>query len=895
MGMLDPLLHWSALRRLHAPGHWPDSITNSVQCVYATGGAFRPSKKKWRLGALISCSSSTLLQDSVEVALLPSVEDNGRGWTAAIATVEGIIVNGWTRFNAQGTTPTTFWACLYTFIGSSAMKKLGSARRITSSAVSISRQTMRITQNPPDGYLFLCPTENFQSGPSSFQWPDGPAYWFLDSSGVERLSVQAASALGFSAIELTMDIWGHSWAARVYEAVRRFHQAKGFDPDTQDVARHLDYPPYELSSGQDIPFAHVEDEHGATHDEEIQKLAENGEDDRLGSDDDDSVLGLNTFTPGDENPETLTLIPATIDACEGHAHPFPNYVVVFLSLEPEIQHTPRFQESQRCLVRGLVSPQDHPRNADGPRREWERAGMRPVEKIESFGQGRRYLQEYRERVASLEEELNRMLQRTETSTKDELDLSKGRLLQVKSEKAALRQEVATLQDALKAKQEIPQIKQEAPHVVVYCTSPVAFKLEPDTTGDLSSPPEAPNTVLADVRRMLQEERLRNEALQAKCTSLEMKVKESAQLASTAFVERVEGERMLDKMRVGTAEIRREMEEMQKACDKLHAASTAEAAAIEAKDAAMADLRSQCESLKADKTTMLAVSAALEGEIASLKDRRSVIKAKYKTVKTEKEELQQTCRELVDLVEGLEEEVRATAVSAERCLSAEAHLAEARNQMPDTIERYRKYMRGLPLPETRQPAQLEPVCYRAANVHAYLAQDTNTKSFLNHVLYLPERTLDITDLHFVAFGPMHRYDRRSKKWIEGSDLASLQGGTRELFVNRKELVHYMGTYACHDLRTICSDGSDPPSQISASEIADAAFGLPRLSGSAQIIEQCYRDGKLKVVATGLQYIGFNHELYDSLRRRFADAREMEGKRKPEDEGDRENKGPKRRKG
>ncbi|KAF7353337.1 hypothetical protein MSAN_01521900 [Mycena sanguinolenta] len=45
-----------------------------------------------------------------------------------------------------------------------------------------------------------------------------------------------------------------SWDNSVYEGLRRFHQGKGFDPDSQDLARHLGYPLFELSSDKSAPF-----------------------------------------------------------------------------------------------------------------------------------------------------------------------------------------------------------------------------------------------------------------------------------------------------------------------------------------------------------------------------------------------------------------------------------------------------------------------------------------------------------------------------------------------------------------------------------------------------------------------------------------------------------------
>ncbi|KAJ7340678.1 hypothetical protein DFH08DRAFT_243778 [Mycena albidolilacea] len=36
------------------------------------------------------------------------------------------------------------------------------------------------TTGPPEGFLFLCPPEDFEIEPSSFGWPDYSAYWSLD-------------------------------------------------------------------------------------------------------------------------------------------------------------------------------------------------------------------------------------------------------------------------------------------------------------------------------------------------------------------------------------------------------------------------------------------------------------------------------------------------------------------------------------------------------------------------------------------------------------------------------------------------------------------------------------------------------------------------------------------
>ncbi|KAJ6522046.1 hypothetical protein B0H19DRAFT_900630, partial [Mycena capillaripes] len=65
------------------------------------------------------------------------------------------------------------------------------------------------------------------------------AYWSLDPVGVDRLTAEEATELGFPSIRLNSTIDGVSWDATVYAGLRRFHKAKGFNPDSQDVARYL--------------------------------------------------------------------------------------------------------------------------------------------------------------------------------------------------------------------------------------------------------------------------------------------------------------------------------------------------------------------------------------------------------------------------------------------------------------------------------------------------------------------------------------------------------------------------------------------------------------------------------------------------------------------------------
>jgi hypothetical protein len=114
-----------------------------------------------------------------------------------------------------------------------------------------------LTDKLPSGYLFLCPLAELQSeDPTSFQFPDCRAYWSLDPSGVRRLTDEVAEDLGFPAIQLQMWVGSKSWDTSLYNGIRHFHEAKGFDPYSQEVAQQLGCPLLQVSCDQETLLAH---------------------------------------------------------------------------------------------------------------------------------------------------------------------------------------------------------------------------------------------------------------------------------------------------------------------------------------------------------------------------------------------------------------------------------------------------------------------------------------------------------------------------------------------------------------------------------------------------------------------------------------------------------------
>lgn len=113
-------------------------------------------------------------------------------------------------------------------------------------------------ENRLTGFLFLCPGNDLQTDASAFRWPDYPAYWSLDPSGAQCLSTEEATRLGFPSLRLNITVLGFHWDAGVYTGLRQFHRGKGFDPESQDVARHLGYPLCEFTTEGGPPFTHGE-------------------------------------------------------------------------------------------------------------------------------------------------------------------------------------------------------------------------------------------------------------------------------------------------------------------------------------------------------------------------------------------------------------------------------------------------------------------------------------------------------------------------------------------------------------------------------------------------------------------------------------------------------------
>ncbi|KAJ7063807.1 hypothetical protein C8F01DRAFT_35766 [Mycena amicta] len=242
-----------------------------------------------KLGTVLHYSCSTRLKSPVEItSLLPDLklsqsfwpwinethrlDSNSGQWGQGGLRADGdIMENKWTRCDTRNDFPfnpsMNFWATggMYPWLSQSdyVMNHLHASYNCEDYAV-VRRIVFQImiptnSQPLPEGYLFLSPAANFEVGPSLFCWPECPAYWSLDPAGVERLSTKEAEQLGFPALDLTSWVSVVSWDVSAYAGIRNFQRAKGFNPYTQDVARALGHPLYNLPA-EDQEFTHVVDE-----------------------------------------------------------------------------------------------------------------------------------------------------------------------------------------------------------------------------------------------------------------------------------------------------------------------------------------------------------------------------------------------------------------------------------------------------------------------------------------------------------------------------------------------------------------------------------------------------------------------------------------------------------
>ncbi|KAJ6566316.1 hypothetical protein B0H19DRAFT_708892 [Mycena capillaripes] len=200
------------------------------------------------LGTVVSTPPTDRPDKSVGIAFSPNADVLPCRWETSGRALAERTQEGWTRFSTSDAFDSTLRLRCFLLDHESWLIQenyMFSRLHITSNLedcvvldhVYFEIKILTTTDEPPTGFLFLCPETDFQIGPFSLYWPDCPAYWSFDPFGIDRLNAEEAADFAFPSLELTTQINGKRWDNRVYAGIREFQRTKGFDPESQDVAR----------------------------------------------------------------------------------------------------------------------------------------------------------------------------------------------------------------------------------------------------------------------------------------------------------------------------------------------------------------------------------------------------------------------------------------------------------------------------------------------------------------------------------------------------------------------------------------------------------------------------------------------------------------------------------
>ncbi|KAF7364453.1 hypothetical protein MSAN_01106400 [Mycena sanguinolenta] len=199
------------------------------------------------LGSIIHWPSGSRIEHAIEIASATEVQNEWSGWHRAMEEDDSAIrdVFGKALYLDKRISAAP-WLAQANYIFSQLKINLNHEDFNLVNRVLFTLKIGKTAQNPPDGYLFLCSPKDFETGPTSFRWPDQPAYWSLNPSGSNPLSDEEAWRLGFPSITRRTRVDTVYWDETVYAGLRKFDECKGFDPESQDLAKELGHPLYEL-------------------------------------------------------------------------------------------------------------------------------------------------------------------------------------------------------------------------------------------------------------------------------------------------------------------------------------------------------------------------------------------------------------------------------------------------------------------------------------------------------------------------------------------------------------------------------------------------------------------------------------------------------------------------
>ncbi|KAF7377034.1 hypothetical protein MSAN_00121500 [Mycena sanguinolenta] len=202
----------------------------------------------------VFCYSSDPLEDSDEIAFLPSRDPILYDWSISGGGTGEVMPNGWTRDVFSNTlsigTPISGGPDLVTWLSQAnhIFRRLHIVSNFEDyglTAFEFSWTALTFT------FMFRKPQETLPRASYSYVHDKTSAPARSQTVGQLAPHIEEATALGYPSFKLTTRAWGYSWDTSVYDGLRQFHEAKGFDPYSQDVARHLGYLFFRLFSESD--------------------------------------------------------------------------------------------------------------------------------------------------------------------------------------------------------------------------------------------------------------------------------------------------------------------------------------------------------------------------------------------------------------------------------------------------------------------------------------------------------------------------------------------------------------------------------------------------------------------------------------------------------------------
>ena len=120
-------------------------------------------------------------------------------------------------------------------------------------------------ETPPPIYLFIYLLPMTVSGIKS--WGENRThFWSLDENGRSEMTDEECRRWGVPELNTHIERWGTDdvlrWPSRVYDAIRNWQVARGFDFTTADFAQSLGYPELEILIDNEAVESRFEEVHG---------------------------------------------------------------------------------------------------------------------------------------------------------------------------------------------------------------------------------------------------------------------------------------------------------------------------------------------------------------------------------------------------------------------------------------------------------------------------------------------------------------------------------------------------------------------------------------------------------------------------------------------------------